>query len=208
MKTLSVLSQKGGSGKTTLAIHVAAAASLKGQQVALVDLDPQASAASWGDSQGLKNLATVLCQYSLLDKVLATAQTMGTDFVFIDTAPHSERAALEAAKAADLILIPCRPAILDLRAIKNTIDIVNLVEKPAVIILNAVPPRGKLVEEARAALATYSVPVCPFSLVNRSVFSNALTAGLTAQEYEPNGKAAEEISQLYQWLWQHPAIKP
>jgi chromosome partitioning protein len=200
MKTLSILSQKGGAGKTTLAIHLAVAAELGGKQTALIDIDPQASSTSWGDSREGENPAVVSSQASRLEKVLEAARNAGAKLAIIDTAPHSESASLAAARAADFILIPCRPAILDLRAIGNTIDLVKLANKPASIILNTVPPRGNLAEEAKAAIAIYEILVCPIHIGNRAAFSNSLTAGLTAQEYEPQGKAANEIKQLYQWI--------
>ena len=102
--------------------------------------------------------------------------------------------------AADLILIPCRPAILDLRAISSTIDLVKLAGKPAAVVLNAVPPRGSLPQEAKEAIAGYGVPVASVYVGQRAAFAHALTAGLVAQEYEPGGKAAEEATQLYMWI--------
>jgi chromosome partitioning protein len=67
-------------------------------------------------------------------------------------------------------------------------------------VLNAVPPRGSLQDEAEQAIASYGVPVAPIHLGQRAAFSHALTAGQTAQEYEPNGKAADEVQQLYMWI--------
>src|SRR5215212_1378238 len=115
MKTITILSQKGGAGKTTIALHLAVAAELDGQQTAIIDLDPQASATSWGDSRAAETPAVVSAQASRLTQVLEAARKAGATLAIIDTAPHSESAALAAARAADLILIPCRPAILDLR---------------------------------------------------------------------------------------------
>ncbi len=117
----------------------------------------------------------------------------------IDTAPHSESAALAAARLADLILIPCRPAILDLRAIHSTIDLAKLAGKPASVVLNAVPPRGTLGDDADSAIGVYDVPICPIRVVNRAVFIHSITEGLCALEYEPEGKGANEIRQLYKW---------
>lgn len=200
MKVITLLSQKGGAGKTTLALHLAVAAEQDGKQTALIDIDPQASAASWGDSREAETPAVVSAQASRLEQVLEAAQNAGADVVIIDTAPHSESSALAAARAADLILIPCRPAILDLRAIGNTIDLVKLAGKEAVVVLNLVPPRGSLPDEASEAVAGYGVGIVPIRLGHRMAFQHALTAGLTAQEYEPDGKAADEVRQLYQWV--------
>ena len=199
MKVITILSQKGGAGKTTLALHLAVAAEQNGRQTAVIDLDPQASAASWGDSRTADTPAIVSAQASRLGQILDAARSAGAALAIIDTAPHSESSALAAARAADLILIPCRPAILDLRAIGSTIDLAKLAGKPAVVVLNMVPPRGSLAEDAAQAVAGYGVKVAPVHLGNRAAFQHSLTAGLTAQEYEPSGKAAEETTQLYLW---------
>ncbi|MBV8887565.1 MAG: AAA family ATPase [Chroococcidiopsidaceae cyanobacterium CP_BM_RX_35] len=199
MKTLAIISQKGGAGKTTLAIHLAVAAEMDGKQTALIDIDPQASAASWGDSREKETPAVVSAQPSRLDKVLEAARTTGAALAILDTAPHSESASLAAARVADYILIPCRPAILDLRAIGQSVELVKLAGKPASVILNTVPPRGNLALDATTAVTTYGVPVCPVHIGQRAAFIHSLTSGLTAQEYEPGGKASEEINRLYMW---------
>ncbi len=208
MKTLAIISQKGGAGKTTLALHLAVAAAADGKSVAVVDIDPQASAAGWGDSRPRDNPAIISAQPSRLEKVLQAAAGGGAHLVIIDTAPHSESAALAAARAADYILIPCRPAILDIRAISHTIDLVRLAGRPASIVLNTVPPRGNLASLAATALGnTYDIPVCPLHLSQRVAFAHSLTGGLTAQEYDPQGKAAQEIHRLYEWTRKHVGMK-
>ncbi len=114
--------------------------------------------------------------------------------------------ALEAARASDLVIIPCRPAILDLRAIGSTVDLVNLAKAKACIVLNAVPSRGTLAEEAVEAVSSYGVKVLPVRIGQRAAFVHALTAGKTAQEYEPNGKAAKEIKDLYMAICKHAKL--
>src|SRR5580693_4718844 len=131
MKTIAIISQKGGAGKTTLAIHLAVAAEMAHKSAAVIDLDPQASATSWKDLREGETPVVASAQVTRLVQVLEAAAKHGADIAIIDTAPHSESAALAAARAADLILIPCRPAILDLRAIHLTIDLSKLADKPA-----------------------------------------------------------------------------
>jgi chromosome partitioning protein len=207
MKVIAILSQKGGAGKTTLALHLAVAAERDGHSAAVIDLDPQASAAGWGDSREAATPAIVSAQASRLPQVLEAARNVGAALVIIDTAPHSESAALAAARAADLILIPCRPTILDLRAIGSTIDLAKLAGKPAAVVLNTVPPRGSLGEEAKQAVLGYGVGIAPVTVGQRAAFQHALTAGLAAQEYEPHGKAAEEITQLYMWTCEQVGVR-
>ncbi|WP_193198316.1 ParA family protein [Nostoc sp. MG11] len=206
MKTIAIISRKGVAGKTTLAVHLAVAATIDGFSTAIIDLDPQASATGWGDSRTFEAPTVVSAQAARLPKVLEAAANNGADIVFIDTAPHSETAALAAIRAADLILIPCRPAILDLRAISDSIDPVNLAKKTATVVLNAVPPRGSSASEATLAIATYEVAVAPIQVGQRAAFVHSLTAGQTAQEYEPSGRAAEEIQQLYKWMCEQVEI--
>ncbi len=207
MKVLAILSQKGGAGKTTLALHLAVEAERLGLTTAVIDLDPQASAASWGDSRPHNSPAVVSAQASRLSQVLTAARGGDARLAIIDTAPHSESAALAAAREADLILIPCRPAILDLRAISHTIDLARMVAKPVAVVLNSVPSRGTLLHEAEEALEDSDVTVCPESLGQRSAFIHSLTAGLAAQEYEPQGKAAREIERLTRWTLTQLGLK-
>ena len=200
MKTLAIISQKGGAGKTTLALNLATAAERAGLTTAVVDLDPQASAKSWHDQRQQETPVVISAQAARLPEVIETARAHGAELVVIDTAPHSESAALAAARAADLILIPCRPAILDIRAIATSADIVSLAKKDAVVVLNAVPPQGHLHEDAEQAIGGYNLAVAPVRLVQRAAFVHSLTVGQTAVEFDPLGKAAAEVNDLFQWI--------
>jgi chromosome partitioning protein len=202
MFTVAILSQKGGTGKTTMALHLAVAAEKAGQLAAVIDLDPQASAAGWKDSRKAETPVVVSVPATRLPQALEAARAGGADLALIDSAPHSGDVALAAAEAADLILIPCRAGILDLRAIGATARIVKLGGKRAFVVLNAMPPRApNVLADARVAVAVHGLEVSPVSLQQRAPFAHALTAGQTAHEYEPDGKAAEEVTQLYAWLW-------
>ena len=201
MNILSILSQKGGTGKTTLAINLAVTAARHFDgRVTLIDLDPQTSAANWRDSRAESAPEVVSAQANRLPHNLEEARQSGNRWVLIDTAPHSESAALAAARAADLVLIPCRPAILDLRAIGNTIELIRLANTPGAVVLNAVPARGSLADEAAEAVAGYEVPLVPVRLTQRSAFMHSLTVGKGIQEYEPRGKGAQELQQLFEWV--------
>lgn len=199
MKTIAFLSQKGGAGKTTLALHLGVAAESRRRPTVIIDLDPQASAAGWKDLRSRSTPLVLAAPPARLSQILETAGREGAALALIDTAPHSEGAALAAARLADLILIPCRPSILDLRAIRSTVDIAALAGRPACIVLNAVPPRGALGEEACAAVSIYQLPIAPVRIGQRAAYVHALTAGRAAQEYDPRGKAAREVAALYKW---------
>jgi chromosome partitioning protein len=201
MKTIAILSQKGGTGKTTLALHLAVAAERRDIPVAVLDLDPQASAAGWKDSRVDEAPSVTSIQPSRLNKALEVAEASGAELVIIDSAPHSADAAVAAAEAADFILIPCRAGILDLRAIATTARIVKITGKPARVVLNSTPPRApRIVEDATEAVKKHGLDVVPVVIHQRSAYAHALTAGQSAEEFEPNGKAAEEIAELFQWL--------
>ena len=200
MKTIAVLSRKGGAGKTTLAVHLCVAAEQAGHTTALIDLDPQESAMMWKDNRELDTPSVISAHATRLPKLLKTAEQNGATLTILDTAPYAESLALAAAREAALVLIPCRPAALDLRSIRSTIDIVRLAAVPAVVILNAVPARGDLDTQARHAIANYDVPCAPYSLGHRIAFAHAITDGLTAQEFEPRGKASHEVAILYKYI--------
>jgi chromosome partitioning protein len=200
MKTVVIISQKGGAGKTTLAVHLAIAAEKKGLTSAILDIDPQGSALDWKESRSNETPEVIMAQSKQVGKILEAAQKAGTDLVLVDTAPHSESTALEAAQYADVILIPCRPAIFDIRAIKTTRDLALLAKKPAFVVLNAVPHQGSLTDEAIAGITLLDMQIAPVQLGQRQAFIRSLTEGLTAQEFEPKGKAATEINEFYAWL--------
>ena len=200
MKTLAILSRKGGTGKTTIAVHLSVAAEQAGLTTALIDLDPQSSAVSWSDTREADTPIVISAHASRLRDLLSTAGDNGVDFTVIDTAAHAETSALAAAREADLAVIPCRPASLDLLAIGATVDVVKLAKVPAQIVFNGTPARGRLTDEARRAVAAYDVPSAPCSLGQRMAFVHALIDGLTVQESEPRGKASSEVGVLYKYI--------
>jgi chromosome partitioning protein len=199
MKTVAIISQKGGVGKTTVALHLAVAAERDDRTTVIVDLDPQASASTWKDLREEDTPVVQPAQVNRLGVILAEAERMGAALAIIDTSPNSESASLAAARAADLVLIPCRPHLLDLKAIGSSIELARLAKKPFVVVVNAVPPRGTLGTEAAAAIKTYGAPIAPTQLSMRAAYYHCLVNGQVAQEYEPLGKAAEESHELYLW---------
>jgi chromosome partitioning protein len=200
MKTVAIVSQKGGVGKTTLALHLAVAAERDGKTTVIIDLDPQASAATWKDLREEETPVVQPAQANRLGVILEEAKRQGAHFAVIDTSPNSESASLSAARAADLVLIPCRPHLLDLKAIGSSIELARLAKTPFAVVLSAVPPRGALGSEADAAVATYDAPVAPVQLTMRAAYYHCLVNGQVAQEYEPTGKASEEAFEVYRWV--------
>jgi chromosome partitioning protein len=201
VKIVAIISQKGGSGKTTVAVHLAVCAELAKQTAAIIDLDPQLSALEWFSRRKAETPEVITATLERLPALLKQAKANGADFAIIDTAPHSDRAAIIAASHADLVLIPCRPSAFDIAAIGTTIDILKLskVIDKAAILLNAAPPRGIMTEKAAAGLSEI-IPVVPIYMYQRAAYSHAINGGYSVEEYEPHGKAAEEIRALYKWI--------
>jgi chromosome partitioning protein len=198
MKTVAIISQKGGAGKTTIAIHLAVAAEKRGMKTALFDLDPQASASSRSDKRNQPAPAVVPAQAGRLPGLLEQAKGQSADLVIIDSPPNADAASLAAAQAADLILVPCRPSAFDLNAIGTTLSLLAIVAgKPAYVVLNAVPPLGNVGELARRALEECGVEVAAPVLYHLVAFAHAVNDGRTAQELGPKSKAALEIDALF-----------
>jgi chromosome partitioning protein len=201
MDVIAVIAQKGGTGKTTLTLALAVAAQLAGKMTAVIDLDPQATASNWSDRREAESPVVVSAQPARLPHVLASAEDSGAVLVLIDTPPRAEQAALAAAKAADLILLPCRPAIYDLETVATTLELIRFAgDKPVAAVLNGVPPRGTKREQAEDVLRELGLPVCPASLGWRAAFSDAGAMGLTAQEYDPTSKSAIETKEVYRFV--------
>src|ERR1700722_6829182 len=197
MKTLAVMSQKGGSGKSTLALHLAAEAATRGRKVLLLDLDPQGNLVGWAQRRGDELPPDVdAIHVAKLKAELTTAKAEGIDLVVLDTAPNADRPSVQAAEAADLILVPCRPAQFDLDAIRATLATVRLTRRPHRVVLNAAPIRSRVVDEAIAVIRREGGQVSPVIVRQRVAFQHCLTDGRTAAEFEPGGAAAQEITQL------------
>src|SRR3546814_10855396 len=120
MPTIAIISQKGGAGKTTLALHLAAAAEDSGHTALVIDVDPQATASQWAAWRQDAPPVVIDSAPPRLAAKIEQATGQGAAFIVIDTPPHADSAASAAVEAADLVLIPCRPSAFDLAAIKTT----------------------------------------------------------------------------------------
>lgn len=200
MKTLAFLSQKGGSGKTTLAVHTAVAAHESGERVVVVDTDIQKSATSWGESRKEPEPIVATAPAAELDRVLKAAENERMTLAIVDTAPHAAPDASRVAKRVDLVVIPCRPTAFDLAAVGNVVEIVKAARSKAVFVLSACPFRSPEIYEARGILADYGFPVSPVEITDRRAFARAIASGRSVTEFESDGKAAAEIRALWKWL--------
>lgn len=201
MRTLSLIAQKGGTGKTTLALALSVAAAAANLKALVIDLDPQGTACNWSDRRQSDSPIVIDAQPSRLSAALQKAEQNGIDLVIIDTPARSEQSALAAAGFADLIIIPCRSQAYDLETVPNTAKLLALADnKPALVVLNAVPAQGNRQEQARQALDQMGMHVCPHTIGARASFGDAGALGQTPEEYDPSGKAAEEIRKVYKYI--------
>jgi chromosome partitioning protein len=198
MWTVAVISQKGGAGKTTLAIHLAVSAQASGLTAAIFDLDPQATAETWGQWREEKPPEVVPAKAATLARAMDKARE-SIDVLLLDTPGAAEGAALAAAAAADLVLIPCRPRSFDLAAVRQTATLARSTGRPLWLVFNATGARGQVRADARDVAASIGLAVAPVRLAERADFHKATEAGLAAQELNPTGKAAEEAEAL--WVW-------
>lgn len=214
MKVWSIVSQKGGAGKTMLALHLAIAAARK-RKVLVVDLDPQQSAERWHPlrqrSTGNKDDPSVAAgPYQKLPDMLKAARKLGADLVLVDTPPKLDKAIAQAIKAATQVLVPLKSTVLDLQALEDSANLINLYNARGrtVVILNALPSghaRESAVKEALRAASRLKLEVAPERLSDLPAFNHGLKAGRGVTETDKNGTAAKEIIALCEALWARDA---
>ena len=201
MNVIVFASRKGGTGKSTLAAHLAAHVHKATRPCLLVDADPQGSLTLW---HRLRESGEPPLKNGLrgINGILQAAERDGIEWVFIDTPPLITSAVTDLVKAATLVVIPARPSIFDLNAIKETISVVRRARRPFAIVLNATPPKrladeSPMVTIARENLASLDVPVWSGQITHRANFSLSLAEGEGVKEYDGSSHAADEISRLW-----------
>ena len=208
IKIVAAISQKGGAGKTTLAVHLATAAHGAGYGAAIFDMDPQATAETWGQWRGDKPPEVLPAKAATLARSLDKAREAGADVLVLDTPGAAEGASLAAANVAHLILIPCRPRSFDLAAIQQTAALARTTGRPMWLVFNGTANRGQVRADAREVATGIGLAIAPVQLAERAAFHKATEQGLTAQETEPNGKAAAEVAALWQWVCDQVSLSP
>jgi chromosome partitioning protein len=200
---LAILGQKGGSGKTMTAINVAGAAAEDGLTPVVIDLDPQANAANWKDRRDTENVAVVSAPPSRLKHTLDAAARHEADFVVIDNPGKADSALIDAARVADLVLVPVEPNMFHLETLPAVRDLLRVAgDPPAFVMLNKLHPLATTqAEEAKRMIReVYPFLVCPVHLSQLDVYVTAANSGKTALEVEPKGKAAAELRKLYKFI--------
>lgn len=192
-----MLGMKGGTGKSTVAIHLAVAAYQAKRRVLLLDTDPQATAVRWTRHRSATEPSVLGTAAYDAPKHIAGAQC---DLIVVDTAPRAEGDIGRLASLADLIVIPLHCTMPDLDASEVAFQMAEAAGRPFVILFNGVNPRGIEVAELREALSSQGYTVAPMMLAARTSYARALSNGLAVTEFEEEGRAAEEITSLWKWI--------
>jgi chromosome partitioning protein len=194
------VAEKGGVGKTTLALGLAVAAVQAGRKVAVLDLDPQATASQWTDRREPEFPWVVATPATRLKAAIDAAKAQGVDFLVIDTPPHAGTDAVEAARSADLVLVPMEPHLFSLETLPKIGNLLKLAgDVPAAFVVSKSSVQGKEAQDAAAFITGQGFDVCPVTLHLRAAHRHAGNVGQTAQEYDPTGKAADETLQIYMY---------
>lgn len=203
MKIVAVIGQKGGPGKSTLAVHLAVSAQAAGLPSAIIDTDPQGSAHRWFERREAEApQVTRETDGDRLPLLAERAKANGIALLIIDTPGKAEGMALAACERSDLIIVPSRPTQVDLETLatcKRTVRIAERLDRTFVVLTQCPPASRRATETGRAAVQAFGLGLAPVCFHQRADFAYALGAGLTAPEYEPRGKAAEEANALFAW---------
>ncbi len=205
MRTIAVIARKGGSGKTTVSVHLALAAHLRGLHTVLADTDPQQS--SREALKGRRDAGPDVRQSAgpQLVSLQMETQRAGVDALIIDTPAGHEEDIGAAVVLSDLSLLVVRPTFLDIAASLQTATILRRLRRPAMVVLNQAPPprdgvEPPAVKKAMEALKLMQLPVVPAVLRSRAVYQTALESGHSAEELGAGGPAAEEVAALWAFV--------
>src|SRR3954447_16959895 len=199
MKILAVLSQKGGTGKSHTARSLAVAGILDGRKVALIDADPQGTVVAWAKRRKHNVPHVVALGSQTIASQIDALKGRGAELIVIDTPPHAQPIINMAAEASTACLIITGAFLEELETVAAVASIARSLHRPAAIALNRVG-RSHALTLARTALGTLGIPVCPTAMAQLITHAYASAEGQTANERDPNGKAASEVIDVYQWL--------
>jgi len=200
MYVIAVASQKGGSGKTTLAGHLAVEADRRGVgQVALVDTDPQGSLAEWWNARSAETPLFARTGAERLAEDIARMKSLGIKLLVIDTPPAIEATISEVVQVSDIVVVPARPSPHDLRAAGATVELVERHHKPLVFVINGAASRARITSEAVMALSQHGT-LAPTIIHQRTAFAASMIDGRTVMEIPGEPRAATEIAMLWEYL--------
>lgn len=196
-RIVTIAQSKGGAGKTTLAVQLATGLALSGEEICLVDVDPQGSLSRWFEERQRRQ-----DEGDKLSIVKTGGWRLGVELrrlvrdfsiVIVDTPPHADNDLKTTIREASLVLVPCQPSPLDVWASSPTFEIASKEARMVRLVMNRVPPRSRAIEEAQSALAQLGASPLKAALGNRQSFVAAMSRGMGVCEYEPRGTAAQEV---------------
>jgi chromosome partitioning protein len=200
MKVISLVTQKGGSGKSTLCVSLAVAAHEAGRRVCILEMDKQATVSQWAQARQ-NNVPPRVAQVKVgdLDDAMTQLTNGGCDYVFIDT-PGVDSPSINAViRVSDLCLIPCRPSPADLRGVSPTLAAIHRLEKNFAFVLNQTPPKSYRVRDTSEGLKVLGM-LAEVNVVMRNDHQDAIGSGQGVTEFNPEGAAADEMRRLWAWV--------
>ncbi len=201
MRVISFVTQKGGTGKSTLAVNLAVSAEISGERVCILDLDPQGTTAAWYETRTVETPAVIdHDQAGQLDATLSRLKLAGFTLAIIDTPGVDSHATRGAMRAADLCLVPVRPSEPDVKATMPTLRALEALERPYALVINQAPSNKQARVTSTVSLRLSSEgPVLPVAIASRIDHQYAYALGQGVQEFAPDGKAAAEVAELWGW---------
>lgn len=193
-KIITISQQKGGSGKSTIATHLAIALKQQNNKVTLVDIDPQASSTMWFKKreeyygQGYAGIGFSSCSGIRIGNEVSKLKLLN-DYIIIDCPPHTDSESKNAIRLSDFVLIPMQASPTDLWATKKTLDFARDEKKTFGILLNRFSPNMKLAKN----LELPEEYILKNHVGNRVGFASSMLNGKTILESEPSSQGAQEV---------------
>lgn len=205
MTVLALAATKGGTGKSVLALNIAVLADGGRCQVLLVNADPHGGVANWRRLRQAQRpvVASTSAERTVADLVKA-GRREGADLIVIDTpaeVPAAGSVTRAAIELADFVLVPVRASAMDLLGVRPTVMAATDAGRRCALVITQLPGRSSArFEEASAAAARLEVGVCPHVISHRVVWGDAADTGLGVAEFDPTGRASEELIDVWNWL--------
>lgn len=199
MKVVSFVTQKGGTGKSTLAVNLAVAAEADGEKVCIVDLDPQGTSANWYRTRSVDTPSLLdHDQAGDLSTTLPRLDRAGFTLVIVDTPGNDSHATRGAMRAADLCLVPVRPSEADVKATLPTLRALHDLNQEFALVINQAPVNRQAKLTATVVMRMSAEgPVLPLAVASRIDHQYAYALGQGITEFAPDGKGAGEVAELW-----------